>query len=65
MTGLHTRFSWPVAGVQTVPEVSALAARWVLGGNVGLGTALFALGVGPTLAPLAWFLRRLPVRHQS
>ncbi len=57
MTGLHERFGWPVAPVRTVLEVSAFAAGWALGGKVGAGTAIFALGVGPALA---WWLRRLP-----
>jgi hypothetical protein len=59
MTGLHARFGWPVAGVRTVLEVCALGVGWLLGGKVGVGTAIFALGIGPALA---WFLRRLPVR---
>ncbi len=56
MTGLHHRFGWPIAAVRTGLEVSALAAGWLLGGTVGIGTAVFAFGVGPTLA---MFLRVL------
>jgi uncharacterized protein len=61
MTGLHARFGWPVAAVRTVLELSALGAGWALGGKVGLGTAVFAFGVGPALV---WFLRRMPVQPQ-
>jgi uncharacterized membrane protein YczE len=57
MTGLHERFGWPVAPVRTALEALACGLGWVLGGKVGVGTAIFALGVGPALA---WWLRRLP-----
>ncbi|MFI5100078.1 MAG: YitT family protein [Actinomycetes bacterium] len=57
MTGLHERYGWRVAPVRTALEVSACAVGWALGGKVGIGTAVFALGVGPVLA---WWLARLP-----
>lgn len=57
MTGLHERYGWRVAPVRTVLEISACAVGWALGGKVGIGTAVFALGVGPVLA---WWLARLP-----
>jgi uncharacterized membrane protein YczE len=34
--------------VRTVLELSALASGWLLGGNVGVGTALIAFSLGPT-----------------
>jgi len=58
MTGLHTRFGWRIASVRTGLEVSALAAGWLLGGRVGIGTVVFALGVGPALAFFLAALRR-------
>jgi len=33
--------------VRTGVEVSVLAVGWLLGGNVGLGTVVYALGIGP------------------
>jgi uncharacterized membrane protein YczE len=33
--------------VRTVIEVTVLAAGWLLGGTVGVGTALYALAIGP------------------
>jgi uncharacterized membrane protein YczE len=57
MTGLGLRFGWRVAPVRTCLELAAFAAGWALGGKVGVGTAIFALGVGPALA---WWLRRIP-----
>jgi hypothetical protein len=58
MTGLHTRFGWRISVVRTGLEVSALLAGWVLGGTVGIGTAVFAFGVGPALAMFLGVLRR-------
>ncbi|MGO4785652.1 membrane protein YczE [Cryobacterium sp. W22_MBD10_FK3] len=47
MTGLHARTGWPIWAVRTGIEGVVLATGWLLGGNVGLGTVLFALLVGP------------------
>ena len=47
MTGAHARFGWPVWAVRTGVEVTVLAAGWMLGGSVGIGTVAFALLVGP------------------
>ncbi|HSP97225.1 MAG TPA: hypothetical protein VL049_08270 [Candidatus Dormibacteraeota bacterium] len=46
MTGLHHRFGWPIFAVRTTIEVSVLAIGWWLGGTVGLGTLVFAFGIG-------------------
>jgi uncharacterized membrane protein YczE len=48
MTGLVDR-GLPLRTVRTVIEVTVLAIGWALGGNVGFGTVLFALTVGPIL----------------
>jgi uncharacterized membrane protein YczE len=58
MTGLHRRFGWRIAPVRTGIEVGALSLGWLLGGRVGIGTAIFALGVGPALALVLLRLRR-------
>lgn len=48
MTGLVDR-GLPLRTVRTVLELVVLAIGWLLGGNVGFGTVLFALTVGPIL----------------
>jgi uncharacterized membrane protein YczE len=48
MTGLVER-GFPLRTVRTVIELSVLGLGWALGGNVGFGTVLFALTVGPIL----------------
>lgn len=53
MTGLVARTGRPVWLVRTVIEGGVLLIGFVLGGPVGLGTVLFAFGVGPLIG---WFL---------
>jgi uncharacterized protein len=50
MTGLHTRFGWPLAGVRTGIELTAALVGLALGGRVGVGTLAFALLIGPAVA---------------
>ena len=47
MTGLHLRFGWSIRRARTAIELIVLAAGFLLGGTVGLGTIVFALGIGP------------------
>jgi uncharacterized membrane protein YczE len=46
MTGIAAK-GYPLWLVRTVLELTALAIGWVLGGDVGIGTVLFAFGIGP------------------
>lgn len=56
MTGLVRRTGWSVWIVRTLIEGSVLVVGFVLGGPVGVGTVLFALGIGPLVG---WFLPRI------
>lgn len=47
MTGLARRTGWSIRRVRTSIEVVVLALGVLLGGTIGLGTVLFAFGVGP------------------
>jgi uncharacterized membrane protein YczE len=47
MTGTHRRFGWSIRRVRTAIELGILAAGFLLGGTVGIGTVLFAFGIGP------------------
>jgi uncharacterized membrane protein YczE len=49
MTGLVRRTGWSVRIVRTSIELTVLLVGFLLGGTVGLGTALYALSVGPLL----------------
>lgn len=53
MTGLVARTGRPVWLVRTFIEGSVLLIGFLLGGPVGVGTVLFAFGVGPLIG---WFL---------
>lgn len=56
MTGLVRRTGWAVWLVRTLIEGSLLLIGFLLGGPVGVGTVLFAFGVGPLIG---WFLPRI------
>ena len=47
MTGLHFRFGWSIRRSRTVVEISVLILGFLMGGTVGLGTVVFALGHRP------------------
>lgn len=47
MTGINSRFGWPIWMSRLVVEATVLLAGWLLGGTIGLGTVLFAAGIGP------------------
>jgi uncharacterized membrane protein YczE len=47
MTGLHLRFGWSIRRARTGIEISVLVAGFLAGGTIGLGTVVFALGIGP------------------
>lgn len=47
MTGLSARTGRSVRLVRTCIELTVLATGWLLGGSVGLGTVLYAFGIGP------------------
>ena len=60
MTGLVTRTGLSVRLVRTSIEATVLAIGWLLGGTVGIGTVVYALGIGPLvqlvlrLTPQRW-----------
>ncbi len=59
MTGLAAR-GYSIRLVRTTIELTVLAAGWLLGGTVGVGTLLYALTIGPIVhATLPQVTRRL------
>ena len=62
MTGLARRTGRSIRLVRTLIEISVLLAGVLLGGVFGIGTIVFALGVGPVTQ---FFLRRLVVRLEG
>jgi len=55
MTGIAAR-GYSLRLVRTAIELTVLVSGWLLGGVVGLGTVVYALGIGPiTQFFLRWF----------
>ena len=50
MTGLIKKTQLPIALIRGTLEISAVISGWYLGGTVGLGTIIFAFGIGPAVA---------------
>ena len=50
MTGLQHLTNQPIALIRTIIEVSAVVVGFYLGGIVGIGTLLFAFGIGPAVS---------------
>ena len=50
MTGLQHVTQFPIAWVRTSLEVTVVILGWLLGGTVGLGTLMFAFGIGPAVS---------------
>ena len=50
MIGLQQKTNLPIAAVRAFLEISVVTAGWYLGGTVGIGTLLFAFGIGPAVA---------------
>lgn len=50
MVGLQKKTNLPIALVRATLEISVVSVGWYLGGVVGIGTLLFAFGIGPCVA---------------
>ena len=50
MVGLQQKSNLPIALVRGLIEISVVSVGWYLGGTVGVGTLLFAFGIGPAVA---------------
>tara|TARA_B100001093_G_scaffold104707_1_gene96937 strand:+ start:20 stop:667 length:648 start_codon:yes stop_codon:yes gene_type:complete len=50
MIGLQKKTNLPIALVRAVLEITVMSIGWYLGGTVGVGTLLFAFGIGPCIA---------------
>ena len=50
MIGLQKKTNFPIAAVRAFLEITVMSVGWYLGGTVGVGTLLFAFGIGPAVA---------------
>ena len=59
MIGLQKKTNLPIASVRAVLEITVMSIGWYLGGTVGIGTLLFAFGIGPCIALSLFLVNRL------
>ena len=50
MIGLQKKTNLPIGLVRALLEITVVTIGWYLGGVVGIGTLLFAFGIGPCIA---------------
>ncbi|MDO4997446.1 MAG: YitT family protein [Neisseria sp.] len=58
MVGLCRRTGWRIGVVRTLIEASVCLVGYLLGGTVGIGTLMFALGVGWVVQAALFVLKR-------
>ena len=59
MTGIQRKTNLPIAGVRAFLEITVVSVGWYLGGTVGIGTLLFAFGIGPAVALGLFFVGKI------
>jgi uncharacterized membrane protein YczE len=62
MTGLQRVTNLPLARVRTVIEVVVVIFGWLLGGAIGLGTLMFAFGIGPAVSVGLYLVNYFSIR---
>ena len=58
MTGIQRITNFPIASVRAGIEITVVSIGWYLGGTVGVGTLLFAFGIGPAVALGLYLVRK-------
>lgn len=64
MTGIHHRWGLRIGPVRAVIELTVLGIGWLLGGPVGVGTVVYAFGIGP-IVHLVLPMVTIPVRTSA
>ena len=59
MIGIQKKTNFPIAAVRAILEISVVSIGWYLGGTVGIGTLLFAFGIGPAVAFSLYIVGRI------
>ena len=65
MTGLQRITNFPIAWVRASIEISVVILGWILGGTVGLGTLIFAFGIGPAVALGLYVTNKISVKLEK
>ena len=59
MTGIQKKTNLAIALVRAFLEITVVSIGWYLGGTVGIGTLLFAFGIGPAVALGLFFVGKI------
>ena len=59
MTGLTRVTNLPIAFIRASIEISVVLIGWYLGGTVGIGTIIFAFGIGPAVAASLYLVNKI------
>lgn len=62
MVAVSARVGWPVRRVRTLLEASVLAAGWLMGGTLGVGTVVFLATIGPVTQ---WSMQQFGLLEKS
>ena len=65
MLGLNKRFGISIRLARTTVETVVLVVGLILGGSIGLGTFVFAFGIGPLVQKALHALRMSPSLNES
>ncbi len=65
MTGLQRITKFPIAWVRASIEISAVIFGWILGGTVGIGTLIFAFGIGPAVALGLYLINEISIKFDE
>lgn len=63
MTGLQRITNFPIAWVRSGIELTVIIIGWNLGGIVGVGTIMFAFGIGPSVAGSMYLLEKIAAKE--
>ncbi len=65
MTGLQHITKFPIAWVRASIEISVVILGWILGGTVGIGTLIFAFGIGPAVALGLYLINEISLKFSK
>ena len=65
MTGLQRITKFPIAWVRASIEISVVIIGWILGGTVGIGTLIFAFGIGPAVALGLYLINEISLKPEK
>jgi len=58
MTGTQKITNFSISLIRTLIELTAVAIGWYLGGIIGIGTVIYALGIGPFVSFGLFFVKK-------